>query len=208
MFTVVSCQRAVVYKPSRVESTEIRYGVIPRRKRLQIGARNDPHHTDTFMKHSFWTRSLPTITVLLLSTATTQHVAKGEQTITLDAKATVRVFEGVGAVSGGGATSVLLKDYPQPQRDQILDILFKPQFAASMQTLYVEIGSDGNSTQGTEPTHMRSRTDENFYRGYEWWIMREAKKRNPGITLDACAWGCRDGWATEISGRRTWPTMT
>ena len=30
-------------------------------------------------------------------------------------------------------------------------------------------------------------------RGYEWWLMREAKKRNPDLTLDACAWGC-PGW--------------
>lgn len=25
--------------------------------------------------------------------------------------------------------------------------------------------------------------DENYFRGYEWWLMREAKKRNPNITL-------------------------
>lgn len=25
-------------------------------------------------------------------------------------------FDGIGAVNGGGATSVLLKDYPEPQR--------------------------------------------------------------------------------------------
>ena len=71
----------------------------------------------------------------------------------LDPAAATRTFEGIGAVSGGGATSVLLKDYPQRQRDQILDLLFKPHFGGSMQTLYVEIGSDGNSTQGAEPTH-------------------------------------------------------
>jgi galactosylceramidase len=115
------------------------------------------------------------------------------QVISLDGSAPGKVFEGVGAVSGGGATSVLLKDYPEPQRSQILDILFKPGFAASMQTLYVEVGGDGNSTQGTEPTHMRSRTEENYSRGYEWWIMVEAKKRNPALTLDACAWSA-PGW--------------
>ena len=118
---------------------------------------------------------------------------RADQTLTLDPATAIKTFEGIGAVSGGGATSVLLKDYPQKQRDQILDLLFKPNFAASMQTLYVEIGSDGNSTQGTEPTHMRSRTDENYSRGYEWWLMSEAKKRNPDLTLDACAWGC-PGW--------------
>ena len=115
------------------------------------------------------------------------------QTVVLDGDTPGKIFEGVGAVSGGGATSVLLKDYPEPQRSQILDIFFKPQFAASMQTLYVEVGSDGNATQGTEPTHMRSRDDENYSRGYEWWLMVEAKRRNPAITLDACAWGC-PGW--------------
>ena len=36
-----------------------------------------------------------------------------------------RTFDGVGALSGGGATSVLLGSYPDEQRDQILDLLFK-----------------------------------------------------------------------------------
>jgi galactosylceramidase len=120
------------------------------------------------------------------------------QTLVLDGATPGKVFEGVGAVSGGGATSVLLKDYPEPQRSQILDILFKPQFAASMQTLYVEVGSDGNSTQGSEPTHMRTRDDENYSRGYEWWLMAQAKRRNPALTLDACAWGC-PGWVGKAN---------
>ena len=61
-----------------------------------------------------------------------------------------------------------------------------------MSALFVEIPGDG-STQGTEPSHMHSRNDENYYRGYEWWIMSEAKKRNPAITLDGVAWSC-PGW--------------
>jgi galactosylceramidase len=122
-----------------------------------------------------------------------QTIGHTNQTLVLDGTVPGKLFEGVGAVSGGGATSVLLKDYPRQQRSQILDILFKPNFAASMQTLYVEVGSDGNSTQGTEQTHMRTRDDRNYSRGYEWWLMVEAKKRNPAITLDACAWGC-PGW--------------
>src|SRR5438045_9486000 len=76
------------------------------------------------------------------------------QVIALDGAAPGKLFEGVGAVSGGGGTSVLLKDYPEPQRGQILDILFKPNFAASMQALYVEVGVDGNSTQVSGPPHM------------------------------------------------------
>lgn len=115
------------------------------------------------------------------------------QTITIDGKKGGKLFDGIGAVSGGGATSVLLKDYPEPQRSQILDLLFKPQFGASMSALYVEVPGDGNSTQGSELSHMHSRNDLNYSRGYEWWIINEAKKRNNAITLDGCAWGA-PGW--------------
>jgi galactosylceramidase len=52
------------------------------------------------------------------------------------------------------------------------------------------IPGDGNSTQGSELSHMHYRNDENFSRGYEWWLMQEAKRRNPAITLDGVAWGC------------------
>lgn len=40
-----------------------------------------------------------------------------------------------------------------------------------------------NFTDGTEPSHMHYENDENYFRGYEWWLMKEAKKRNPNITL-------------------------
>jgi galactosylceramidase len=150
------------------------------------------------MRQQAQARSLtfPILSLVILAFASAIYAADSTQVVGIDGSQAGKVFEGVGAVSGGGATSVLLKDYVEPQRSQILDILFKPNFAASMQTLYVEVGSDGNSTQGSEPTHMRSRNDENFSRGYEWWLMSEAKKRNPALTLDACAWGC-PGWIGE-----------
>jgi galactosylceramidase len=110
------------------------------------------------------------------------------QTITIDGTGAGLTFDGIGAVTGGGGTSVLLRDYVEPQRSQILDFLFKPNYGAGLQELYVEVGGDGNSTQGSEPSHMHSKTDENYYRGYEWWLMEQAKARNPAITLDATAW--------------------
>jgi galactosylceramidase len=116
--------------------------------------------------------------------------ALADQTITLRGTDDGRQFDGIGGVSGGGATSVLLKDYPEPQRSQILDLLFKPDFGAAMSALLVEIPGDGNSTQGSELSHMHRRNDENYSRGYEWWLMAEAKKRNPALTLDGVAWGC------------------
>jgi len=112
--------------------------------------------------------------------------------ITLDPLPPGRTFEGIGAVSAG-ASSRLLVDYPEPQRSQILDYLFKPNYGAALQHLKVEIGGEINSTDGTEPTHQRTATDTNFNRGYEWWLMEQAATRNPNITLDCLAWGA-PGW--------------
>ena len=39
-----------------------------------------------------------------------------------------RTLDGYGALSGGGATSRLLFQYPQQQLDEILDYLFKPNY--------------------------------------------------------------------------------
>jgi galactosylceramidase len=114
--------------------------------------------------------------------------ALADQTISIDGSGSGRTYDGIGAVSGGGGTSPLLMDYVEPQRTQILDYLFKPNYGAGLQELYIEIGGDGNSTQGSELSHMHSKTDENYYRGYEWWLMEQARQRNPAVVLDATAW--------------------
>jgi hypothetical protein len=109
-----------------------------------------------------------------------------------------RIFEGIGALSAG-ASSKLLSDYPKEYRDQVLDLLFKPKFGASLQQIKVEIGGDVNSTDGTEPSHARTRDEflkpeSSFYRrGYEWMILEEARRRNPSVILDCLEWGC-PGW--------------
>ncbi|MHB1000101.1 MAG: family 16 glycoside hydrolase [Armatimonadota bacterium] len=120
------------------------------------------------------------------------------QVIKIDGSREGRTFEGIGAVSAG-ASSRLLMDYPEPQRSEILDYLFKPNFGASLQHLKVEIGGDVNSTDGSEQSHARTRDElenpkpEYYDRGYEWWLMKEARKRNPDIALDALQWGA-PGW--------------
>jgi len=115
------------------------------------------------------------------------------QVVKLDGNAGGKRFDGIGAVNGGGATSVLLKDYPEPQRRQILDLIYQPRFGASVSALLVEIPGDGNSTQGSMPSHMHTRADLNYSRGYTWWILREAKQRNSKMTLDGTAWSA-PGW--------------
>jgi Glycosyl hydrolase family 59 len=112
--------------------------------------------------------------------------------IVLDGASRGSIFDGIGAVSAG-ASSRLLIDYPEPQRSQILDYLFKPNYGASLQHLKIEIGADANSTDGSEPSSMRSRIDHDYTRGYEWWLIEEARKRNPKIILDTLAWGA-PGW--------------
>ncbi|KAM8781541.1 galactocerebrosidase [Rhynchonycteris naso] len=120
-------------------------------------------------------------------------LARGGAYVLDDSDGLGREFDGIGAVSGGGATSRLLVNYPEPYRSEILDYLFKPNFGASLHSLKVEIGGDGQTTDGTEPSHMHYELDENYFRGYEWWLMKEAKKRNPNIKLIGLPWSF-PGW--------------
>ena len=136
-------------------------------------------------------------TILMSLTAISSSLS-AEAIIILDAKDSGRIFEGIGAVSAGASSRNLI-DFPEPQRSEVLDYLFKPGFGASLQHLKVEIGGDDNSTCGSEPTHAITR-DELTHpkaRGYEFWLMAEARKRNPKIILDCLPW-CYPGW---INGR-------
>jgi len=137
------------------------------------------------------------ISIFLFSILVSAQTTKIEN-IKIDIQNKGRRFEGIGVLSAGASTRLLM-DYPKEQQDAILDMLFKPKFGASLQHLKVEIGGDVNSTSGTEPSHARYREElqypqTSFYnRGYEWWLMKEAKKRNGSIFLDCLQWGS-PGW--------------
>lgn len=120
-------------------------------------------------------------------------LVNGQTTLVLDGSKQERVFDGIGGLSGGGATSRFLPSYEEPYISEILDYLFLPNFGASLQMLKVEIGGDCQTTEGTESSHMHTRDDLNYERGYEWWLMVEAKKRNPDILLYSLSWGV-PGW--------------
>jgi len=122
----------------------------------------------------------------------------GVKEIIIDGEDIGRQFEGIGAVSAG-ASSRLLIDYPEPYRSNILDFLFKPNFGAGFTSLKVEIGGDGNTTCGSEPAFARTReemTNPNYQRGYEYWLMHEAQKRNNQIELSGLQWSL-PGWFTD-----------
>jgi O-glycosyl hydrolase len=119
--------------------------------------------------------------------------AQAATSIAINGSGTGRVFAGLGAISGGGGNSRLLIDYPEPQRSQVLDYLFKPGAGAALQILKVEIGGDTNSTSGAEPSHEHTAGAISCGRGYEWWLMGQAKARNPNIQLYGLSWGA-PGW--------------
>jgi len=135
----------------------------------------------------------------------TAHAQSAVSTsISLNGSSGGRTFDGIGAISGGGGNSRLLIDYSDPYRSQILDYLFKPGSGANLHVLKVEIGGDTNSTDGSESSFMHTATDQNFNRGYEWWLMQEAKARNPNIKLYGLAWGA-PGWI-GTTGAPVWDT--
>jgi galactosylceramidase len=142
---------------------------------------------------------LSAFVLLPLSAFSQSQIAQTD--VVIDGTSSGRIFEGIGAVSAG-ASSRLLIDYPEPQRSQILDYLFKPGYGASLQHLKVEIGADMNSTDGSEPSYARTPVDQNYARGYEWWLMTEARKRNPKIVLDTLPWGA-PGWVGKFYSRKT-----
>lgn len=120
--------------------------------------------------------------------------------IVLDGRSEGRVFDGLGAVSAG-ASSRLLFDYPERQRNEILDYLFKPHYGASLQRLKVEIGADVDSTDGSEPSAMRTPRVIDVTRGYEGWLMQQAVRRNPKIILEVLPWGAPAWVGTEKNGK-------
>ncbi|GAA5178517.1 ricin-type beta-trefoil lectin domain protein [Rugosimonospora acidiphila] len=121
-------------------------------------------------------------------------------TITINGSQGGRTFDGVGAISGGGGNSRLLIDYPEPERSQILDYLFKPGYGANVQLLKIEIGGDANSTDGAEPSIEHARGAVNCAVGYEFWLAQQAKARNPNLKLYGLAWAA-PGW---IGGGDFW----
>ncbi|HKT02670.1 MAG TPA: ricin-type beta-trefoil lectin domain protein [Rugosimonospora sp.] len=141
---------------------------------------------------------LAAVTAALLP-ATPAHAATS---ITINGTGTGRALDGIGAISGGGGNSRLLIDYPEPERTQLLDYLFKPSYGAALQMLKIEVGGDTNSTSGAEPSHKHTASDLDCGRGYEWWLAQQARARNPDIKLVGLSWGA-PGW---IGGGNFWST--
>ena len=120
--------------------------------------------------------------------------AQAATAITINGTSGGRTFDGVGAISGGGGNSRLLIDYPEPQRGQILDYLFKPGYGAAAADPQ---GRDRRRHQ----LHRRRRAQPRAHprrpqlrpRATSGGSMEQAKARNPNIKLVGLAWGA-PGW--------------
>lgn len=100
------------------------------------------------------------------------------------------LYRGVGMVSGNNSSRLLL-DYKAENPDaywEIMNYIFGKN-GLEVAHLKLEMGSDINSSSGTEPSVMRSE-DENadVTRGAGYQLAADAKTINPDLTLDMLWW--------------------
>jgi hypothetical protein len=92
-------------------------------------------------------------------------------------------FAGIGGISGGGATSRSLFDYPESARSTLLNLLFSSQYGASFGHAKVEIPANADTTCGSEVAHRHDADDGGSCdRGYEGWFLQQATQRGVEIT--------------------------
>ena len=126
--------------------------------------------------------------------------AAASAALTIRGDAPYQLFDGIGGMSSGG-TSRLLLDYPPQQQSEILDLLFLPQFGMSSSILKLEVGGDSQSTDGTEAAFKHYREEPaqcGNARGYEGWLLGEALKRNADIRSYLLSWAM-PGWVGNAS---------
>ena len=134
---------------------------------------------------------LPAIIALFAVLPSVATASSAATSIAINGSQGGRTFDGIGAISGGGGNTRLLTDYPAAQQSQILDYLFRPGYGADLQILKVEIGGDANSTDGAEPSIEHAKGSIACNTGYEFWLMQQAKQRNPNIKLYGLAWAAQ-----------------
>lgn len=109
-----------------------------------------------------------------------------------------KLYQGLGMISGNNSSRLLL-DYKaqHPERyNEILELIFGKDHLAA-QHLKIEMGSDINSSSGTEPCIMRNEYEEpDVTRGAGYILAHDAKKINPELTLDMLFWS-EPRWVTD-----------
>ncbi|MCI7351422.1 MAG: glycosyl hydrolase family 59, partial [Ruminococcus sp.] len=107
-------------------------------------------------------------------------------------------FRGAGMVSANNSSRLLL-DYksenPKAYRE-LLEYIFGDE-GIGINHLKIEMGSDINSSSGTEPAVMRSADEKaDVRRGAGYRLAADAKEINPDLTLDMLWWS-EPKWITD-----------
>ena len=123
-------------------------------------------------------------------------------TVTVKRTPSAAHYRGAGIISGNGSSRLLLDyKYENPEKySEIMTLLFAPD-ERGMGTVHLklEMGSDINSSSGTEPCVKRyvdEKTD--VTRGAGFIIAADAKKINPDLALDMLYWS-EPAWVTNAS---------
>jgi hypothetical protein len=128
----------------------------------------------------------------ILMIASSSALTTPNSSITVNGDGGDRTFNGVGAILAGGDNNRYLIDYPQAQRTQMLNDLFKPNYGASLQMLKVEIGGDDGGEASIEP----AKGQINCNAGYGLSIAQQAVAINPNLQLYGLQWGA-PGWVGD-----------
>ena len=113
-------------------------------------------------------------------------IIDGNNAITAENK----LYRGLGMVSGNNSSRLLLdyKDENPERYNEILNYLFGAD-GIGITHLKLEMGSDINSSSGTEPSVMRTEDEKaDVTRGAGFQLAADAKKINPDLTLDMLWW--------------------
>ncbi len=98
----------------------------------------------------------------------------------------------LGAVSANNS-SRLLMDYKEKHPDaywEIMNYLFNKETGIGLSHIKIELGSDCDSSSGTEPATMRYENEEaNVNRGAGFHFCKDAQTINPDISIDMLRWG-------------------
>jgi hypothetical protein len=146
-----------------------------------------------------------------------------EEAFTIDGDAVNRnpadVFKGFGAVSCNN-TSRLLLDYKEEHPDrywELLNTLFNPKTGMGLTEVKVELGSDTNTSSGTEPASMRAADEQaDVLAGAGWHFAADAKSINPDIEVSMLRWAdprwvadaAKGGLKAKLEARYAWYKKT
>lgn len=110
-----------------------------------------------------------------------------------------KLFRGFGMVSANNSSRLLIDyktEHPRRYRE-IMELIFGEK-GLNIRHLKVELGSDINSSSGTEPCTKRYKDEKaQVRRGAAFILAADAKRINPDLTLDMLYWS-EPKWISDI----------